>query len=50
MMVGAGLYSIGAGMSGSANGISGASGEGSSGGVILWLVSGLRLMSGSSSG
>ena len=50
MMVGAGSYSIGTGMSGSANGISGASGEGLSGGVILWSVLGLRSMSSSFSG
>ena len=50
MMVGAGLCSIGAGTCGSTNGVSGVRGMGSSGGVILWSVSGLRLMSSSSSG
>ena len=48
MMVGAGACSIGAGMSGSANGVKGARGMGSSGGVISWSVSRLRSMSGSS--
>ena len=50
MMVGAGSCSIGAGMSGSAKGVNGAREMGLSGGVILWSVSGLRSMSGSSSG
>ena len=50
MMVGAGACSIGAEMSGSANGVKGARGIGSSGGVISWSVSGLRSISGSSWG
>ena len=50
MMVGAGACSIGEGMSGSANGVKGARGIGSSDGVISWSVSGLRSMSGSSWG